>query len=538
VHSRGIGSTLAPPAVRAALLVALAAGGFASSPAQADLLPIDADPDSALALALAQVEGDPLSLDDAIRSALERATTVVDARAALEAAHGARRRERGAFDPELFGEIRRTHDEAPTASPFSGADVLVAEEHAATAGARVRLPIGTEVTASLTSSRLTTNSVYASLVPEYDADGLVEIRQPLLKGFGPAARSALSSAERDAEAAESRYEDAVLSVRADVERAYWDLYAAERDFAVQRLIRDRAEALLSEIRLRAQAGIVGPSHVATARVFLADQEQFLLDREEHLDATSDALATLLGRRPGGGLARFRPKEHPPRDVAVAPHDSVVARTLRASRALHAAERDVAAARARARGARWDALPALDVFGSIGGAGLAGSAREVVFGTDTLRTDIDGDRTDSWRQVVEREFPSWSAGVRMSVPIGLRSGRAERDRLAAEVVRAEQALDAARRAAEETARAAHREMLHAARRLQVAEGGVDASLEQVRIGVLEYRVGRTTAFELVRLGADLAAAQQRYSQALVRAAKAAAELKRLTAEGLTSEADGG
>jgi outer membrane protein TolC len=51
---------------------------------------------------------------------------------------------------------------------------------------------------------------------------------------------------------------------------------------------------------------------------------------------------------------------------------------------------------------------------------------------------------------------------------------------------------------------------------------------VRIGVLEFRAGRTTAFELARLGADLASAQQRYSQALVRAARAAAQLRRLTA----------
>ena len=58
--------------------------------------------------------------------------------------------------------------------------------------------------------------------------------------------------------------------------------------------------------------------------------------------------------------------------------------------------------------------------------------------------------------------------------------------------------------------------------------MEAAQEQVRIGVIEFRNGRTTAFELVRLGADFAAAQQRYSQALVRSAKAAASLRLLTA----------
>jgi outer membrane protein TolC len=46
-------------------------------------------------------------------------------------------------------------------------------------------------------------------------------------------------------------------------------------------------------------------------------------------------------------------------------------------------------------------------------------------------------------------------------------------------------------------------------------------------MIEYRNGRSTAFEVVRLAADLAGAQQRYSQALVRTARAAAALTQLT-----------
>jgi outer membrane protein TolC len=75
-------------------------------------------------------------------------------------------------------------------------------------------------------------------------------------------------------------------------------------------------------------------------------------------------------------------------------------------------------------------------------------------------------------------------------------------------------------------------------LEAAQGGVNASLEQVRIGLIEYRNGRTTAFELTRVSADLATAQQRLSQALVRTAKAYADLKRLTSEGLPPAKDHG
>jgi outer membrane protein TolC len=118
-------------------------------------------------------------------------------------------------------------------------------------------------------------------------------------------------------------------------------------------------------------------------------------------------------------------------------------------------------------------------------------------------------------------------LELSIPIGLRQGLGEQDRLEAEVRGAEQRrLDVAR-TLEQLIRANYRELLHGNRRIEVAREGVDAASEQVRIGVIEFRNGRTTAFELVRLGADFAVAQERYSRALVRTARAAATLTQLT-----------
>jgi outer membrane protein TolC len=77
------------------------------------------------------------------------------------------------------------------------------------------------------------------------------------------------------------------------------------------------------------------------------------------------------------------------------------------------------------------------------------------------------------------------------------------------------------------RAQYRELERGQKRLEIATRGVAASIKQVEIGTLEYRNGRTTAFEIVRLAADLATAQQRYSDALVRTARAAAVLRQLT-----------
>jgi len=486
-----------------------------------------ANPDSALQNTLAGLEGTRLLLKDAVGYALTHATSVRTAEAAFLAAKGSVRREKGTFDPELFFSLNHYDDQLPAASFFAGASVLNTAQTVGSAGLRMDLPIGTMIQASLNTVQSETNSDFAFLNPQYDAFGSVSLRQPLLGGFRVSARKELAQAEQELDAARARYDQEVLAASARVEQDYWDLYAAERNYAVQKLIRDRAQAFLKETELRAKTGLIGPNQVANARTFLAEQEILLLDREEQMDRLSDEFASLIGKRPDSGDWRFVTANEPPDAFPEEDVDDLVRLAIEKSLDLRAAGADVAAQRALSSAAAWEALPSVDLVASLGGNGLAGTAQDVVFGSDTLRTTVGGGFGDAASQALDGEFPSWSVGVEVSIPLFLRTGRGERDRLDAEVAIAEQQYIQQTRTLEDRVRTAHRELFNGQRRLSAATEGVQAAREQVRIGLIEFQNGRTTAFELVRLAADVAVAEQRYSQALVRSAKAAAELKQLT-----------
>lgn len=493
------------------------------------ILPSPANADSALSHELGRIEGAPLSLGDAIHAAVTGGSLAQrTAAATLAAARGTHTRENGAFDPNLFLNTDRTHDEQPSASPFAGAPVVETDQTVGTGGARWTLPFGTQLEAALDGSKTETNSTFASVNPQFDANGHISILQPLLNGFGPGTGSEAKATGREAEAAKARYDDVVLGVQALVEETYWDLYAAERDLAVQRAIRNQAAAFVDQAELRMRAGLVGPNDVAQAKAFLAEQEQTVLDREEGLDQTSDLLANQIGQRPPQGLPRYRPVDAPPSEYPIEPEDSVVAIAAHENRELHAREQELSAAHARVQGAKWNSYPTLNLLGSLGGRGLSGTGHTVIFGTDTLVTNLSGDFGDAFSQVTSRDFPNWSVGLQFNFPIFLRSGRGELERLRGVEEEARSNYDTQLRTLEDQVRTAHRALVRASRRLDAARAGVDASREQVRIGVLQYNSGRTTAFELVRLGADLATAQERYSAALVRTARAAAALRFLTA----------
>ena len=487
-----------------------------------------ASPDSVLISILRGMSGSSLTLQSAIDNAVANAPSVRQAEAQLQSAEGSLRKEAGAFDPELFFSLNHLDQKLPTATFFAGAPVLATRQTTSRSGLRVKLPIGTQLELSLNTTRLGTNSTFAFLNPEHNAYGSLSLRQPLLGGLWVSGRKDLTRKEFEFESRKARSDQQLIAVKSEAERMYWDLYAAQRDFAVQKLTRDRAQAFLREAELRAKTGLVGPNQVANAKTFLAQQELLLIEREEYLDRQSDQLASLMGSRPPAG--RYIPSDEPPSDFPLEDADQLVQRALSGNLDLRAARGSIDAAKATASAAGWEVLPRVDLVGSLGGSGLAGTNQPVIFGTDTLRISGGGSFGDALSQVSRRRFPDWGIGIEVVVPIGLRSGLGERERTEAEVLAAEQSYIELSRALEEQVRAAHREVLHGKSRIAAAVAGVEAAQEQVRIGLIEFQHGRLTAFELVRLGEDFAVAQQRYSGALVRTAKAAATLRQLTSGG--------
>lgn len=502
--------------------------GTAGLPSRGPAQTLAPDADSALVAAVRTLPGSSLTLQRAVGLAIATSPVVRAASAVLDAARGAVRREGGAFDPVLSFGWDYIDQRLPSASFFAGADVLHTVQGTGTARVHWLSPLGTSIEGRLDAVRLTTNSGFAFLDPQYTTTGALTIRQPLLRGFITSARKGLTGAEFIETSARERYEQELLLLQGAVEQAYWDVYAGERDLAVQLLTRDRAAAFLEETRLRAQTGLVGPGQVANAASFLADQENLLLDREEALDAFSEKLVRVIGVRPDAGASRFKTADQPPDTIAMEDPDRWVREGLERNRDLRALRSEIDLRETYSRAAAWEALPSLDLIGSVGGNGLGGDARDVVFGADTLRTSASGSLGDALRHVIRRDYPAWRVGVEISVPLGMRTGLGEQDRLDAEVVIAEQRYAQATRVLEEEIRAQCRELQNGSRRLRVARESVTAAREQARVVRIEYANGRSTAFELVRVAADVAVAEQRYSRALVRSAQAAAALRQLTA----------
>ena len=484
-------------------------------------------PDSALQIIIENLEGKPISLSEVKELAMKNSTSLGKVKALYMATEGNLTKQRGYFEPGLYFDVYYNDIDIPTSSFFAGADVLKTKETTAQTGLTLNLPIGTELELSLNTYSLNTNSQFAFLDPEYNGFGSLSFRQPLLEGFTANGRKDLTLAEYENDAAKAIYDQEVINITSEVEIAFWNLYTAERNYGVQKLVRDRSKEFLDETELREKAGLVGPEQVANAKTFLAEQEILFIDQIEALDYQSDFLSTLIGTWPEENEKRFKTVDDPPAEFVLDPVDAMIDYALQSNLQLKAVKDEINASQMLVDAAAWRVFPSLNLLGSISSSGIGGDSRDVVFGSDTLRTTTSGSYGEMLNQVIKRDFPGWSIGVELSLPIGLRSNIGERDRLEALSDHTEQRYVELSRDLEKSIRQAHRELMHGKSRLQAATDGVEAAQEQVRIGRIEFQNGRITAFELVRLGEDFAKAQRRYSEALVRTVNAVAKLKQLT-----------
>jgi outer membrane protein TolC len=430
----------------------------------------------------------------------------------------------GVFDPVVTAEGKRLSTDSPVSSPFAASEL---RQRSLLGGLSWLSPIGTSLAFSLTRATTETNAPFTTLPRERRTNARVDFVQPLLKGFGLAAtRGDLRASARDLEAAMRRRQAAVSDLDALVEVTYWELYAAERDLSSQRLQRQRAAIFLRDQMLRARAGAAGPGAVAAARTLLADQEVQLLDTRLRLQSASDALRETMGISPVDAR-RLHAVSEPPAPPTVEAIETALDRARHNNPTLRAYEQDAAAALARYRRATRNAWPSLEAFGGYGGSGLAGTGQTVSFGGTTSGSDFDTGYGDAWNEVWKDRNPDWNFGLRVRMPIGWRADRGERERQRGHLEQSQETVRAQTLALESAVRNAHRETVLSQDALRAMHELVAAAREQARIGRLEYQAGRTTAYDLVGIEADLARAELRESQVLVRVARSLAELQRLT-----------
>jgi multidrug efflux system outer membrane protein len=176
-------------------------------------------------------------------------------------------------------------------------------------------------------------------------------------------RSAVRSAQAEAQGFEASLDDVRVVVAAEVARNYFTLRGLQQQLAVaERSLTNQREALrLTEVRR--DAGLGEEQHVASAAANVAAVEASIPPLREAVAAQRHRLAVLIGVRPADLSEDLAPRAYAPLAATLPLGDT--GQLLRRRPDVRAAERRLAAATAREGIAAADLYPRVSISGVLG-----------------------------------------------------------------------------------------------------------------------------------------------------------------------------
>jgi outer membrane protein len=239
----------------------------------------------------AQIEELPLSLLDARAAALENnlglSATLINPEISAQRVN----QERAAFEAVFTLAASWNETDSPTSSTLVGSQ---SRNQAVTPGIRIPLMTGGTATITAPINRFSTNSGFSTLNPAWTSDLDITLSHNLLRGAGRRATThSLRLADLDHQTSLAQTKLEVIRVLADVDRAYWRLYASTKALEVVEQQHTVAQTQLESALRKKDAGTGTEVDVVRARSGLATRIESIIAAQNDVKLKQRTLKQLI-----------------------------------------------------------------------------------------------------------------------------------------------------------------------------------------------------------------------------------------------------
>ncbi|MBW2280342.1 MAG: TolC family protein [Deltaproteobacteria bacterium] len=479
----------------------------------------------------AQPQGDLLTLKEALRFALQNNLDIELARYQPAISEEVLRGAEGIFDPLLFADYDYSHDETPIASAIvdgvsaSGGGTARSTINTDTgrwdAGLSGVTSLGLEYSSQYEFSRNRSDSPFANVDPEYNAQWVTLVTLPLLRDLVTNDASILVA--RSSIARDRSYDDFqadLTDLLVETERRYWGLAAARANTRVATKSLETASELLEQTRVQYEVGVVSRVEVVQSEAGVAQREFELIVAENAEGAAHDQLLNAV----------FAPGERVFEERTVITEKAVfvdyevevgvaTAKALELRPELASARSLVDDARLQLDLAENQVLPTLDLVGRYQFDGLSGRS-------DDPNTIIPNNRKESYDKFFRNDGNrSYTIGAQFSIPIGNQVARAAETEAEIGFRRAKTSLRREEQKVLLEVRKAVRDLASSIEGIQAAERNRVAQSETLDAEQERLRLGDSTPFQVLQHEEDLAQAERQLIRSLQVHRDAIADLDR-------------
>ena len=239
----------------------------------------------------------PLSLNEAIRLALENNNDIRTSRIDVEKAELNLTARRGAYDPQLFSETYFERATIPVASFLGGnsSGRLVEKDFTSKIGLSGLAPkFGGSYSFDMSSTRFSSNNFFNALNPATTARFNLSYTQPLVRGLKTDdTRRQIEIAKKNLTLTDVQFRQRATEVITKVEQAYWELVHALKSLQVQTEAVKQTSAQVETNKRQVKQGVLAPIDVVEAEAQVKLYEQNVYAAQEEVTRAENQLKTLM-----------------------------------------------------------------------------------------------------------------------------------------------------------------------------------------------------------------------------------------------------
>jgi outer membrane protein TolC len=435
-----------------------------------------------IAALIAPAAAAPISYEDALGEALRANASVLGAEADRASAEGSLQASRGTWDPTLtatLGQNLSVDQGRFQGLPYTSENTSLIWE----GGLSQALPTGTSWSLDFNNYRSTSETVFElsgqevtnEVAAAFSSRLTASLTQQILEGWRMSYNlQGVRAAQQGLSIAEASLRQTRQSVLASTARAYWDLYAAQRNLQTSQRAVEVAEEERRIVAAQVDAGNMAPVEVTRVEAALAQARINLIQAEMALATARDSLALLLARDPGADLEAATPPGGIP-SAANIDLEQARAAALDGNPGLYIQRVSLENAELDLVAARHARLPTLALTGS--------------FGLSGYEDQNDPTYGDALAELASADLRSRYVGANLSTPLGGRSERGAQSRAAGAVTRARLDLEAQERDVSRQVGELVRVIESARRKVELAELNLRLAEETLAAEKARQSVGR-------------------------------------------------
>ncbi len=341
------------------------------------------------------------------------------------------------LDPVATGTVNWAHNTTPQQNTVTtGTTALVSTNKVANFGISQGFVTGGTATLSYNNFNQAQNAPFNAFDPATQSNLDLGINQPLLQGFGLALNNrTIRVARNNLKAADLVFKQQVINVVANVVQLYWNLVFFNGDVEVKKKAQALAEKLLDDNKKQVEIGTLAPIEIIRAQAQVASSLQAVVQAQTNVLQGETILKSTLSRNglasPAVAEANVVPTDpiRIPEVEAIEPIQDLIGRAFDNRPELAQSRIQIDNAKIALTGTRNQMLPSLNAVADLRNNALSGSQNTLPIpaGSPLRRQVADpffiGGYGTILGQLFSRNFPTYSVGMQLNIPLRNRSAQA-------------------------------------------------------------------------------------------------------------------